>query len=226
LFLIDEPLDVMENIAANYIAEILAQNPAGPYALAGYSLGGTIAYEMARQLTEMGKEVKMLAVFDTNIVQTDHYLPLSKKVAKRTQLFIMKFLYTFVLLAKDPIATIEYKSLIVKRTMIRWFWKIKGTKNKRRPGFFSYDHRIDEANEKATRNYYLQPLNVTVDLFKAKKRVFYMADFDYLGWREFALKGVNVHDIPGEHNTIFAPPNDKQFAVILQQCLDRASSNR
>ena len=46
---IDEPLDVMEDIAANYISEIIAQNPTGPYALAGYSLGGTIAYEMARQ---------------------------------------------------------------------------------------------------------------------------------------------------------------------------------
>jgi thioesterase domain-containing protein len=51
-----------------------------------------------------------------------------------------------------------------------------------------------------------------------------MADFDYLGWREFALKGVNVHDIPGEHNTIFAPPNDEKFAVVLQQCLDRVSA--
>ena len=66
-------------------------------------------------------------------------------------------------------------------------------------------------------------MDIVVDLFRAKKRTFYMDDYKYMGWREFALKGVNVHDIPGEHNTIFAPPNDKEFAVVLQQCLDRVS---
>ena len=112
---IDEPLDVMEDIAANYIAEILAQNPHGPYALAGYSLGGTIAYEMANQLMAMGKEVKVLAVFDTYAKQTDIYDPLAKRIFNRIWLFIMKLLYSFVLFFQDPKRTIEYKSLIIKR---------------------------------------------------------------------------------------------------------------
>ena len=219
---IDEPLDVMEDIAANYIAEILAQNPHGPYALAGYSLGGTIAYEMANQLMAMGKEVKILAVFDTYAKQTDIYDPLAKRIFNRLWLFIMKLLYSFVLFFQDPKRTIEYKSLIIKRMIIRTFWKIKG-KDQKQEGFFAYDNEIDEASAKAKRNYYQKPLNITVDLFRAKKRTFYMADFAYLGWREFALKGVNVHDIPGEHNTIFAPPNDEQFAVVLQQCLNRVA---
>ena len=222
---IDEPLDVMEDIAANYIAEIVAQNPTGPYALAGYSLGGTIAYEMARQLTKMGKEVKMLAVFDTYAKQTDIYDPVLKRTINRISLFIMKFLYSFVLFAKDPKRTIEYKSTVIRRRIIRLFWKLSGTEEKRE-GFFAYDNEIDEASAKAKRNYYQKPLNIKVDLFRALKRTFYMADFKYLGWREFALKGVNVHDIPGEHNTIFAPPNDKEFAVVLQQCLDRVSESK
>ena len=219
---IDEPLDVMEDIAANYIAEILAQNPNGPYALAGYSLGGTIAYEMANQLMAMGKEVKVLAVFDTYAKQTDIYDPFAKRTFNRIWLFIMKLLYSFVLFFQDPKRTIEYKSLIIKRMIIRIFWKIKA-RDQKQEGFFAYDNEIDEASAKAKRNYYQKPLNITVDLFRAKKRTFYMADFAYLGWREFALKGVNVHDIPGEHNTIFAPPNDEQFAVVLQQCLNRVA---
>ena len=89
---VDEPLDVMEDIAANYISEILAQNPDGPYALAGYSLGGTIAYEMARQLMAMGKEVKMLAVFDTYAKQTDIFDPPLKRTFNRVRLFMMKLL--------------------------------------------------------------------------------------------------------------------------------------
>jgi amino acid adenylation domain-containing protein len=221
---VDEPLDVMEDIAANYISEILVQNPNGPYALAGYSLGGTIAYEMANQLMDMGKEVKVLAVFDTYAKQTDIYDPFVKRIVNRVWLFFMKLLYSFVLFFKDPKRTIEYKSLIIKRGIIRTFWKIK-SKDQKQEGFFAYDNEIDEASAKAKRNYYQKPLNITVDLFRAKKKTFYMADFAYLGWREFALKGVNVHDIPGEHNTIFAPPNDEQFAIVLQQCLNRVADN-
>ena len=221
---IDEPLDVMEEIAANYIAEIIAQNPEGPYALAGYSLGGTIAYEMARQMIAMGKDVKLLAVFDTYAKQSDKFDPFVKKIFNKVSLIIMQFLYSFVLFANDPKRTIEYKSTVIKRRVIRLFWKVKT--EEKREGFFAYDNEIDEASAKAKRNYYQKPLNIAVDLFKAKKKTFYMADFKYLGWREFALKGVNVHDIPGEHNTIFAPPHDKQFAVELQKCLDRVTKTR
>ncbi len=220
---IDEPLDVMEDIAANYIAEIIAQNPTGPYALAGYSLGGTIAYEMAHQLMAMGKEVKMLAVFDTYAKQTNIFDPFWKRTFGSIHLFIMQLLNSFVLFAEDPKRTFEYKSLVIKRRIIKLYWKLKGNEQKHQ-GFFAYDNEIDEASAKAKRNYYQKPLNITVDLFKAQKRTFYMNDFDYLGWREFALKGVNVHEIPGEHNTIFAPPNDEKFAVVLQQCLDRVSA--
>jgi len=223
---IDEPLDVMEEIAANYIAEIVAQNPTGPYALAGYSLGGTIAYEMARQMKAMGKNVKMLAVFDTYAKQTDMYDPLLKRVFSRVQLFVMKFLYSFVLFAQDPKRTIEYKSIVIKRRIIRFYWKIFKGNEEKREGFFAYDNEIDEASAKAKRNYYQKPLDITVDLFRATKKTFYMADFKYLGWREFALNGVNVHDIPGEHNTVFAPPNDEKFAMVLQQCLDRVAENK
>lgn len=220
---IDEPLDVMEDIAANYIAEILAQNPDGPYALAGYSLGGTIAYEMARQLMAMGKDVRMLAVFDTYAKQTDRYDPPPKRILNRLWLFVMQFLFSFILFAEDPKRTFEYKFLMIKRRVIRTYWKLKGVK---REGFFAYDNEIDEASAKAKRNYYQKPLDIVVDLFRAKKRTFYMSDFKFLGWRKFALKGVHVHDIPGEHNTIFAPPNDKEFAIELQKCLDRVAPEK
>ena len=219
---IDEPLDVMEEIAANYIAEIVAQNPEGPYALAGYSLGGTIAYEMAHQMMSMGKEVKMLAVFDTYAKQSDIYDPFLKRYAHKVRFLTMQLLHSFVLFAQDPKRTFEYKTLLMKRRIIRLFWKVKG-KDEKQEGFFAYDNEIDEASAKAKRNYYQKPLNIVVDLFRAKKKTFYMDDFKYLGWREFALNGVNVHDIPGEHNTIFAPPNDKEFAIVLQKCLDRVS---
>ena len=68
-------LNKIEDIAAHYIASIMQQNPDGPYALAGYSFGGIIAFEMARQLQDMGKEVKMLAMFDTYAYRSPHFDP-------------------------------------------------------------------------------------------------------------------------------------------------------
>lgn len=222
---IDEPLDVMEEIAANYIAEIVAKNPDGPYALAGYSLGGIIAYEMANQLMAADKEVKMLAMFDTYADLSTVNDPLLKKVFNKVTLVLKQIGYSLVLLAEDPKRTIEYKSLILKRKIIKLFWKLSPGKDEKKEGFFAYDNEIDEASEKALRNYILKPLPIAIELFRAKKRTFYMADFKFLGWQPFAQKGVHVHEIPGEHNTIFAPPNDKEFAVVLQNCLDQVSKN-
>lgn len=48
-------LNYIENAASRYVSELLEQNPAGPYALSGYSYGGFIALEMAKQLKAIGK---------------------------------------------------------------------------------------------------------------------------------------------------------------------------
>jgi thioesterase domain-containing protein len=59
----EEPLESLEEMAASYRAEI-ARITAGPYHLGGWSLGGAVAFELARQLAAEGKEVALLAVVD------------------------------------------------------------------------------------------------------------------------------------------------------------------
>ncbi|OZA62337.1 MAG: hypothetical protein B7X75_00050, partial [Sphingobacteriales bacterium 39-40-5] len=85
---------------------------------------------------------------------------------------------------------------------------------------------IDLKNAEAWEKYVFTPYNGSIELFRAKKRTFYMDDFEYLGWKPFALKGIRIHEIPGEHNYIFAPPNDREFAEILQQCLDESAQKK
>ena len=62
---IDDPHATIEEMAAYYITHIRLVQPHGPYALCGLSMGGTIAFEMARQLTEAGEEIASLMFFDT-----------------------------------------------------------------------------------------------------------------------------------------------------------------
>jgi len=56
----------IEKFAAAYIDEIRKVQPAGPYHLIGFSAGGTIAYEMARQLQGSGEAVALLGLIETN----------------------------------------------------------------------------------------------------------------------------------------------------------------
>jgi len=59
------PLTTIEDMAARYIKEIQVIQPEGPYFLAGYCMGGTIAFDMAQQLSQRGQRVDLLALLDT-----------------------------------------------------------------------------------------------------------------------------------------------------------------
>jgi amino acid adenylation domain-containing protein len=54
----------LRDVAANFVKQIRALQPRGPYHFAGHSSGGVIVYEMACQLTEQGETVGMLALLD------------------------------------------------------------------------------------------------------------------------------------------------------------------
>ncbi|MCB0091979.1 MAG: amino acid adenylation domain-containing protein, partial [Caldilineaceae bacterium] len=57
--------ETVEQIAQNYIRNLQKVQPHGPYFLGGYSGGGILAYEMARQLQEDGEELDLLVLLDT-----------------------------------------------------------------------------------------------------------------------------------------------------------------
>jgi thioesterase domain-containing protein len=52
-------------MAASYVEAIRARQPVGPYLLAGWSAGGVVAFEMARQLRSRGEAVALLALIDS-----------------------------------------------------------------------------------------------------------------------------------------------------------------
>jgi thioesterase domain-containing protein/acyl carrier protein len=54
-------------MADAYLNAVRQVRPRGPYHLAGWSLGGTIAYEMARKLRAAGEKVELLALIDSGL---------------------------------------------------------------------------------------------------------------------------------------------------------------
>jgi thioesterase domain-containing protein len=63
-----EPLESIEAMAQLYLSEMRSVQPNGPYALVGACFGATVAYEMARRLTENGEEVAFLGLLDPTSV--------------------------------------------------------------------------------------------------------------------------------------------------------------
>jgi len=61
----DTPQTSVEAMAAEYLKQVKARQPDGPYNLCGYSFGGLVAFEMARRLRESGDEVALVGLFDT-----------------------------------------------------------------------------------------------------------------------------------------------------------------
>jgi thioesterase domain-containing protein len=65
------PHDCLEDMASHYLREIREAQPQGPYLLAGWSLGGLIAIEVARQLQAIEQQAALVAMFDTYLSVTD-----------------------------------------------------------------------------------------------------------------------------------------------------------
>ena len=71
LFDQQNPIVGIEQIANRYCEIIRQLQPEGPYDLGGYSIGGTFAFEMSRQLQAAGQHVNSLTLIDA-LYPTEH----------------------------------------------------------------------------------------------------------------------------------------------------------
>jgi len=221
----EEPLTNVEDIAARYISEILEQNPTGPYAFAGYSLGGVIACEIVKQLRILGKQITILAMFDAyaHSVEKKANTNLVFFSFKKLNKFFLRINHNLTQLIKDP-NTWNEKMTQINRKLPGWVKKNNVIKLKKDNDVDFYSNDLSKVYfSAAVQNYKLSIYEGTIELFRASKNIYYyMDDPLYLGWQQYA-KTVNLHRIKGTHTTMFMPPNEHQFAEVLQQCLDEAT---
>ena len=58
-------IETFEALATRYVEEMRRVQPSGPYFIGGWSLGGVVAFEMARQLEAAGQAVSGLVLIDS-----------------------------------------------------------------------------------------------------------------------------------------------------------------
>jgi amino acid adenylation domain-containing protein len=70
------PVETVEQMAKEYLSEVLAAAPFGPITLVGHcTIGGVIAYEMARQMLAMGRPEPTLIMIDTEYRTGSYWSP-------------------------------------------------------------------------------------------------------------------------------------------------------
>ncbi|MFG2294348.1 amino acid adenylation domain-containing protein [Streptomyces sp. NPDC048603] len=62
----EDHCDTIADMARVYVEQMRKVHPGGPWHVGGYSMGGVIAFEAARQLKEAGEEIGLVALLDTN----------------------------------------------------------------------------------------------------------------------------------------------------------------
>jgi amino acid adenylation domain-containing protein len=220
----DAQPDDIEKIATRYVTAIRQLQPDGPYDLAGWSIGGIIAFEMARQFGAQGAHVGHLALIDT-------YSPAMLRLfdsyqapgadddaeARAINAFARDLLGggggTADGTAADPTLH-RIQDILVS------------------PGFKSRLAGIDAprvrqlfdvfmANSRAALSYRPESPVVPITLYRASAG--YLDDVT-LGWGDVTPGGVRFRAVPGDHYSILTPPHLKVLADLLAADLARAGS--
>ncbi|MBD8487635.1 amino acid adenylation domain-containing protein [Echinicola sp. CAU 1574] len=212
----EKPIFGIENIAAHYINEILEHNPKGPYLLGGYSFGGYVAYEMARQLINMNKEVSHLILFDTDVLyQEKNYRGNWGKTKKYISNLLDKRIVDIKLLFQSPKTFKVTKQRVLERKLKKLLPKVIEPTNVRKVIF----DEVKTVNLNSIKAYKIKPLDLNIYLFRARIKISPIKDKNTYGWKPY-VKSIIPVDIDGDHNTMFNFPNVKTLGNILQKIIN------
>jgi non-ribosomal peptide synthetase component F/thioesterase domain-containing protein len=207
----------VEDMAAHYLREMRALQATGPYYLAGYSFGGIVTFEMARQLIADGDKLALLAMLDAP--EWQYECRRVKKAPFRVKL--QRYRYILTTLIAQP-QRFEYLGNRVRQRatkMFYRFYKILGWRFPQNVG------SIQDVNIYAAGQYVPRPCASRLTIFRSRPTFKTSVDDDTIGWAPYALAGVDSYEIPGTHDDITSEPNVRAVAEKLQSCLDQAHRN-
>jgi thioesterase domain-containing protein len=230
----EEPLDRIEEIAAHYIEEMFSVQPRGPFYLAGLCYGGTVAFEMVRQLRRRGQQVALLALIDAPAIPYRNFLPRTTLLAYRLQCLVRKIpLHLHNLLQLSYRQRWEYvasRMHVYRDRLGRRFrgtscgLKLRATTGATDSSLHSTVEKSKRARRTALTKYRPQPQSVRITFFRAQQRRPEKLREPEQGWSRLAAGGVEVYEIPGNHATIIQEPHVQVLAEHLKSCLEKAVS--
>jgi thioesterase domain-containing protein len=181
------PLARVEDLAAHFVRELVQQQPEGPYQIGGYCLGGLTAFEMARQLRAMGREVGALVLFGT--MSPPALRPLNRAQAALAE-WTKDRLHGVRAFARssgpDRLAKLADKARAVR-----------GNDGNAADEFTTRRLRVEAATLEAAHQYRPQPYDGRISLFLANEAA--KASLDRpLAWSDYAKGGLDVFCGPAD----------------------------
>ncbi|MGO9380972.1 MAG: non-ribosomal peptide synthetase [Mycobacterium sp.] len=193
----------IEQHASQALSAIRDRQPDGPLALVGYSIGGLLAYEVARQAVDAGQQVDWLGILDTEAPSMAQRL--------RAQLTLR---WQLRRLRQQPARERWAKCAEVALRVLRGG-----------PGALWPQHDFDYRGATEIVCRYQQPGHeVPMHLFVSEASVA-DAGADLLGWDEFHRGTLTVHRLAGDHGTLLDLPEVNQLARMMFDSLGTARAS-
>lgn len=215
------PHETMDEMAAAYVDAVRTLQPRGPYALAGYSFGGLVAFEMAARLREAGEDVELLALIETDIdrrnMRATEWLALQASTVRRALRRMTE------LPARDWLSYLGGKVAVVWRRLV---WRRDLIRELDDPSLGLPEPVMARNNEmfavgiRQFREWKPRAYAGKISVFRtARPR-------DPLPlWRRIAER-VDIFNIAGAHGTIMESPNVDSLALQLDRCLAGLEASR
>lgn len=203
-----DPLTSMEEIAALFADDLATVQPQGPYLLAGYCLGGTIAFELAQHLTTKGHEVSLLVLLGSAC-------PTALAPRYRAQAAVMNMAGRFV----------RHGSALAQRRPSEWTQYLRERAADRRADRERERHdplrlRLTETTVEAFKAYQPKPGPFPVHMLMPNDEPDCLLEDRPLDWSLFT-KNFSVDTGPndGDMNTMLLEPHVSRFAQLLEKKL-------
>jgi amino acid adenylation domain-containing protein len=208
------PHTQVEAMATDYINEIRAFQPNGPYLLGGECIGGLVAFEMAQQLQAQGQIVSLLVLMDTMCPSGSSYFTyLVYRFFK-----IRKIRHHWKTISElEPERRLSY--LFEKAKKAIWMLIAKFHINSVPPA--QQIQQVSNEYEKTLMRYrpkvYPGSLVLLVSEGNYKQN-------PTSGWETLAKQGLEIYKLPGDH-TSYIREEVQTTAKQLKACLDEAQQN-
>jgi thioesterase domain-containing protein len=212
------PHTSIKDMAADYLAQMRAAQPQGPYLLGGWSMGGVVAFEMAHQLKKMGEEVELLAMVDSFMPGASGWSD-----TNNDETLLSDFAYDLGLSLDQLNIPMDTLSGAGTEAQLAYLLELAISMKVLPADIGLLDvqriFNVYKLNIRALQGYEPEALSSPILLLKAAEGP--KAQDPTRGWGKLAVAGIEVREAPGDHYTVLRDPGVRTLAERLMFCLDK-----